>query len=130
VSLKLGLGSLSKPGSGFIPFWSGVMLGVLTIMMLIQNIWFVKADSSEEKKEETEWRRVILALVGLFVCIAILEPLGFIVSTTLFVMFLFKGIEKKGWFVTVLASLVMTFISYWIFKVLLEAELPQGIFGF
>jgi putative tricarboxylic transport membrane protein len=130
VSLKLGLGTLHKPGSGFISFWSGIILGILTIMMLIQNIWFDKADRAEEKKEKIHWRTVILALVSLFICILIFEPLGFIISTTLFVGFLFKGIEKKGWFATILASLLMTFASYYIFKVLLQAELPKGIFGF
>jgi putative tricarboxylic transport membrane protein len=130
VSLKLGLGTLHKPGSGFISFWSGIILGILTIMMLIQNIWFGKADRAEEKREKTLWRTVILALVSLFICILIFEHLGFIISTTLFVGFLFKAIEKKGWFVTILASLLMTLASYYIFKVLLQAELPKGIFGF
>jgi putative tricarboxylic transport membrane protein len=130
VSLKLGLGTLHKPGSGFISFWSGIMLGILTIMMLIQNIWLDKADRAEEKKEKTHWRTVVLALVSLFICILIFERVGFIISTTLFVGFLFKGIEREGWFVTILASLLMTFASYYIFKVLLQAELPKGIFGF
>jgi putative tricarboxylic transport membrane protein len=130
VSLKLGLGTLHKPGSGFISFWSGIILGILTIMMLIQNIWIDKVDRTEEKKEKTHWRTVILALASLFICILIFERLGYIISTILFVGFLFKCIEKKGWFVTILASLIMTLASYYIFKVLLQAELPKGIFGF
>ena len=130
VSLKLGLGTLHKPGSGFISFWSGIILGILTIMMLIQNIWLNKAESAEEKKVRVQWKTVILALVSLFICILIFERLGFLISTTLFVGFLFKGIEKKRWFATILASLLMTFASYYIFKVLLQAELPKGIFGF
>jgi putative tricarboxylic transport membrane protein len=129
VSLKLGLGSLHKPGSGFISFWSGIILGILTLIMLIQDIWFNKANRAEEKKEKTHWEAVILALAGLFICILIFERLGFIISTTLFVGFLFKCIEKKGWFVTILASLLMTLASYYIFRVLLQAELPKGIFG-
>ena len=98
--------------------------------MLIQNIWLNKAESAEEKKVRVQWKTVILALVSLFICILIFEPLGFLISTTLFVGFLFKGIEKKRWSVTILASLLMTFASYYIFKVLLQAELPKGIFGF
>ena len=130
VSFELGLGTLSKPGSGFISFWSGITLGLLTIMMVIQNTWLRQKGPTKEKKEKTKWKTVILALAALFACIFILEPLGFIVSSTLFVGFLFKGIEKKGWLVTIVASLLMTFISYYIFKVLLQAELPRGILGF
>jgi len=130
VSLKLGLGHLQKPGPGFISFWSGVILGILTIMMVIQSIWFDKADRAEEKKEKTRWRAIFLSLGALFVSILIFEHLGFIISTLLLVGFLLKCIEKKGWVVTILASLLMTLASYYIFKVLLEAELPKGIFGF
>jgi putative tricarboxylic transport membrane protein len=130
VSLKLGLGNLHKPGPGFIPFWSGVILGILTIMMLIQSILFDKAGRAEEKKEKTQWRAVFLSLGALFVSILIIEHLGFIISTLLLVGFLLKCIEKKRWFVTILASLLMTVASYYIFKVLLQAELPKGIFGF
>jgi putative tricarboxylic transport membrane protein len=130
VSLKLGLGTLHKPGSGFISFWSGIILGILTLIMLIQDIWFNKANRAEEKKEKTHRKAVILTLAALFISILIFEYLGFIISTILFVGFLFKGIEKKGWFVTILASLVMTLASYYIFKVWLQAELPKGILGF
>jgi putative tricarboxylic transport membrane protein len=98
--------------------------------MLVQDIWFNKANRPEEKKEKTHWKTVILAFAALFISILIFESLGFIISTILFVGFLFKCIEKKGWFITILASLLMTFASYYIFKVWLQAELPKGIFGF
>jgi putative tricarboxylic transport membrane protein len=130
VSLKLGLGSLHKPGSGFISFWSGIFLGAIALIMLIQDIWFNKANRAEEKKGKTNWRAVLLALAALFISILIFERLGYIISTILFVGFLLKCIEKKGWFVTILASLLMTFVSYYIFKIWLQAELPKGIFGF
>ena len=90
MSLKLGLGTLHKPGSGFISFWSGIILGILTIIMLIQNIWYDKAGSAEEKKEKTHWRAVFLSLGALFVSILIFERLGFIISTLLLVGFLLQ----------------------------------------
>jgi len=130
VSLKLDLGTLHKPGSGFISFWSGIFLGILTLIMLVQDIWFNKAIRAEEKKEKIHWKAVFLTLSALFISILIFERLGFIISTILFVGFLFKFIEKKGWFVTILASLLMTFASYYIFRVWLQAELPKGILGF
>ncbi len=129
MSLKLNLGTLHKPGPGFIPFWSGVLLGLLTLIMLIQEMRFHQI-SDREKKEKTHWKPVILTLAALFVTIFIFEYLGFVVSTVLFVGFLFKGVEKKGWFATLVASLALALASHYIFKVLLEAELPKGIVGF
>ena len=129
VSLKLGLGHLQKPGPGFISFWSGVILGILTILMLVQSIWLDKADRAGEKKERIEWRAVFLSIGALFVSILIFERFGFIISAFLLVGFLLKCIERKGWFVTLLTSLLMTLASHYIFKVLLQAELPKGVFG-
>lgn len=129
-SFKLDVGTLQKPGAGFIPFWSGICLGILTIILCIQKLWFDKANELKEKKEEIKWKAVILASISLFVCILILERLGFIISTILLNGFLLKFIEKKGWVTIIITSLIMTFASYYIFKVLLQAELPKGIFGF
>jgi len=130
MSLKLDLGTLHKPGPGFISFWSGVLLGFLTLLMLIQDMGFHKAGRAEKKKEKTYWKAIILTLAALFITILLLKHLGFMVSTVLFVAFLFKCIEKKGWFITLLASFILTLASYYIFKVLLQAELPKGIVGF
>lgn len=129
MSLRLNLGTLHKPGPGFIPFWSGVLLGVLTLIMLIQGMRFHQS-SNREEKEKTHWTPVILTLAALFVTIFIFEYLGFVVSTVFFVGFLFKGVEKKGWLATLVASFALALASHYIFKVLLQAELPKGIVGF
>ena len=129
MSLRLNLGTLHKPGPGFIPFWSGVLLGVLTLIMLIQGMR-AHQTSDSVKREKTHWKPISLTLIALFVTVLIFEYLGFVVSTVLFVGFLFKGVEKKGWFVTLVASLALALASHYIFKVLLQAELPKGIVGF
>jgi putative tricarboxylic transport membrane protein len=125
--LRLDLGSLHKPGPGFMPFWSAIILG---IFMLLQDSLPHKAKEAGEKREKIHWQAVFLAFASLLVCIFIFERLGYIISTLLFVGFLLKGIERKGWLSTILASVLMTLFSYCVFKVWLQADLPKGIFGF
>ena len=129
-SLELGLGTWHKPGAGFIPFWSGVAIGVLALLMLIQSIWFNKANVTEKAEGKTNWRAITLTLVYFLGYVALLEYLGFIIGTMLFVGVVLKSVEKKGWFVTILVSLGMALASYYVFKVLLQSELPKGFFGF
>lgn len=129
-SLQWGLGTWHKPGSGFLPFFSGLSLGILTLLLLIQNIWLNKADAAGEGKEKTHLRPIIIILVSLFGYLLCLEHLGFIITTILFVGILLKIIEKKGWLLTTWVSLVITLGSYVVFKVWLQAELPKGFFGF
>lgn len=129
-SLQLGLGGVHKPGSGFISFWSGLSLGILALLMIIQNIWLNKANFTEGGEEKTHWRAIALILVSLFGYILFLNYLGFIITTTLFVGILLKIVEKKRWFLTIWVSLVIALGCYVVFKVWLQAELPKGIFGF
>lgn len=129
-SLQLGLGAFQKPGPGFIPFWSGLFLGSLSLLLLIQNIWLNKPNLAEEEKEKTNWRAIISVFASLFSYILLVSYLGFIITTILFVGILLKIIEKKGWFITTWVSLLLSLGSYIVFTVWLKAELPKGIFGF
>ncbi len=126
----MGLGIWHKPGAGFISFWSGVLIGILALLMLIQSIWLNKANVTEKAKGKINWRAITLTLVYFLGYVALLEYLGFIIDTILFVGVVLKSIEKKGWFVTIWVSLGMALASYYVFKVLLQSELPEGFFGF
>ena len=126
-SLQMGLGGWHKPGSGFLPFWSGVGLGILAVILLIQSIRQDKASAAHEDKEETKLKPITMVLISLIGYIILLEPLGFLFTTVIFVGFLLKAIEKKGWILTIWVSLIVALSSYVVFEVLLGAELPKGI---
>jgi putative tricarboxylic transport membrane protein len=126
-SLKLGLGGWRKPGSGFLSFWSGVALGILAVLMVIQSIRQNKSSAVEDVTEKTNLRPIILVLISLVGYIFLLEPLGFVITTVIFVGFLLKTVEKKGWILTLWVSLVVALGCYVIFEVLLGSELPKGI---
>ena len=127
VSYRLGLGSLHKQGSGFMPFWSGVSVGILAAIVLIQD--FVSRRATEENREKVAWKSIALSLFFFLVYILVLEPLGYIISTVLFVGIILKAIERKGWFLSSWVAVVMALVSYYIFKVWLQAELPKGLLG-
>ena len=127
VSYRLGLGSLHKPGAGFMPFWSGVSVGILAAIVLIQD--FVSRRAAEENREKVAWKSIALSLFFFLVYILVLERLGYIISTVLFVGIILKAIERKGWFLSSWVAVVMALVSYYIFKVWLQAELPKGLLG-
>jgi len=60
----------------------------------------------------------------------ILEWLGFVISTVLFLAFLLQSIEAKRWVVVVLVSVGSSLLTYALFELWLHARLPKGIFGF
>jgi putative tricarboxylic transport membrane protein len=126
-SLQMGLGGWHRPGPGFLPFWSGVALGILAVILLTQSLRQDKASAADEPKEKTNLKPITLVLISLVGYIILLEPLGFVITTVIFVGFLLKTIEKKGWILTIWVSLVVALSSYVVFEVLLGAELPKGI---
>lgn len=129
VAWKLDLGALHKPGPGFMPFWSAIFLGVLALMALINDLRTMPAEEGGEK-DNVHWKSILFTLIYFLGYILTLEYIGFIIGTTLFVGLVIKSIEKKGWLVTVSFSLSTALVSFYVFRVWLQAELPKGFLGY
>jgi putative tricarboxylic transport membrane protein len=112
------------------PFWSGAFVGILAAILLIQNVISHQTAAPGKTREKVTWKSIALTLIFFLVYILVLEHLGYIIATTLFVGIILKIIEKKGWFLSSWVAVVMALASYYIFKVWLQAELPKGLFGF
>jgi putative tricarboxylic transport membrane protein len=125
--LQLRVGGFHRPGSGFLPFWSGVALGILALLLLLQAFVLNKTPKEEEGKEETNLKAMAVILFCLIGYVAVLELLGSVITTALFVGVLLKAVEKKGWFLTVWVSLLIALSCYFVFVVLLGSDLPRGI---
>ncbi len=130
VSWSLGLGSLRKPGAGFMPFWSGILIGALALVLLLQGLRPALTKPAEEGKETVNRKAIGLTLVYFLTYIASLEYVGFIIGTVLFVGIILKTIGKKSWLLAASTSVAMAAASYYVFKVWLQAELPKGLLGF
>jgi len=130
-SYRLGLGSLRKPGPGFFFFWTGVFLGILSLIVILRS-------SGTEKRPEDQGpssgkvnsTKIILVLVGLFFHALLMETMGFLIVSFLLFLFLLGIVEKKKWFLTLWVSLVVTVITYIIFEIGLRSQLPKGILEF
>ena len=76
------------------------------------------------------WQKTILILASLTVYTFLLEPLGYLATTLLLMVYLFKGIEPQKWGVAIFGALVSSGVTYVLFKTLLQIQLPSGIFHF
>ena len=127
---ELDLGTLQEPGSGFIFFWVGVIMVGLSIGILVDAL--KKAAVPGEFKaiwENIAWKKIALVVVALFVYGFIFMPLGFILSTFLLLVFLFKAIEPQKWYIAVLGSVISTLTAYAVFQLWLQSQLPAGMLG-
>jgi putative tricarboxylic transport membrane protein len=132
-SLNLGVGSFREPGVGFLFFWTGVILGGLSILLLVKGQRDPKrADSKGQGGffKGIDWVKVGAVLAALVIYAVLFEWLGALISTAVFMGILIQTIEPKKWTVMVFLSLASSLSTYILFKVLLNVRLPSGFLGF
>ena len=130
-SYRLGLGTLHKPGPGFLFFWTSIFLGILALVVLIRA-WVGKetGDPTESIFGKQNTRKIIFVLISLFLYAIFMETVGFIPVTLLLFIFLLGVIEKKKWLFTAFVSVVVTACAYLIFETWLKSQLPKGFLEF
>ena len=121
---QLKLGSLRQPGPGFFPFWGGLLLGILSLVLLARSF-----KSRERLKSIViPWPALLLVLGALLTYLLFLETLGFVTVTFLFLLLLFR-FGKTGWIKSGGWALIATSVVYLVFKFWLQVQLPRGLLG-
>lgn len=114
-----------QPGSGFMPFGLGVILGVLSLWLVLSNL------GTDEQQvpfwNPGAWVRPLLA-VGITVAYAIaFDDVGAISSVTVLVLSWLFFVERKSLLVALLTG-VLTGAAVWLlFDRFLQTPFPKGI---
>jgi putative tricarboxylic transport membrane protein len=125
-SIRLQVGTLLRPMSGFFPFLVGFGIIALSLILLFQG-W---RGQSKAPKAYGSWQRPLIMVVGLAVYSVILDPLGYILSTFFIAAVTFRVLGVVSWKVIGLSSLVLSISVYFLFTRLLGVELPAGVLSF
>ncbi|HSR13900.1 MAG TPA: tripartite tricarboxylate transporter TctB family protein [Thermodesulfobacteriota bacterium] len=129
-AVRLPLGSWRDPGPGFLPLGAGLGLALLSVVDLLRsNAGTAKAPPGPWYSRE-RWKAVVLILLSLVAYSFLLDTLGFLVTTFLFLMLLFRFVEPQPWKIAIGGSALASVAAYVIFEVWLKTQLPPGILGF
>jgi putative tricarboxylic transport membrane protein len=122
------IGSLNNPGPGFFPFITGLILGTLALMLHLQFSREVSPRQIEKAllKNRDRTLKMVLTVIALLAYSIGLDYTGFLISTTIFVAFLFWTIEPQRWYIVVFGSAMISVSAYSIFELLLKVPLPKG----
>ena len=124
-SWRLGIGGFFRPGAGFFSFYSGALLGVLSVIL-----GFLACREKVEKAEPwTDLGNTVAVSLALLGFALLFTWLGFVVTTFLFIFFLLRAVERRGWLFAAGAALFITAAFYLVFGLWLKAQLPAGILG-
>jgi putative tricarboxylic transport membrane protein len=125
----LKLGPARAPTPGFMIFWMGVVILILSALFFIET-FTIPWQEHKALWRGGRWRRGAKLMAALFLYVAVFQLLGFILSTFLLLVFLFKGLEPQSWRNALLLSAATIAICYLIFGVFLELQFPAGVLRF
>lgn len=120
------------PGPGFLPFVTGIVLVALSLALLISRLLNRggRAGSKEDPMPGGQALTRILQVLGaLCLYVLLLEPLGFLLTTCLFMVLLLR-LEPRSWFFILFGAIGATLFFFVLFKVLLRVPLPSGLLGY
>ena len=130
-SLRLGLGSFYRPDTGFFAFYAGAGLSCVSIFLLIQNFLAIGRAEDAGGEEPFGWSvfKVVRIVISLFCYSLVLNWLGYLLSTFLLCIFLFRAGGFRRWSYAVLAALLVSSISFVVFGYWLGIRFPKGSLG-
>jgi putative tricarboxylic transport membrane protein len=131
-SWRLGLGTVSEPESGFMPFVLGLVIILLAGLLFLES--YVAWKHAPARKgslwAEVHWRRILWVSLLLLGYSLLLPKIGYLVATFLLTVFLLRGAEPMKWVTTLVIGFLTSVITYYVFGVWLSVPFPRGILSF
>ncbi|MBI5604551.1 MAG: tripartite tricarboxylate transporter TctB family protein [Deltaproteobacteria bacterium] len=127
-SLRYGFGDFLSPGAGFITFFAGAILSLLSICLFIASVRRREPRKGLGKLwEGREVGKVFYVILLLTVYTLSLKFLGFLIATFLLLVLLFRIKAAYRLLKIVLIALLITAGTYLVFQVWLKVQLPKGL---
>jgi putative tricarboxylic transport membrane protein len=113
------------PGSAFLPFWLGVVMAVLALMMLVKSL--KEKNPGETWLPRGEGLRHMLVVLGVtIVFVALLKVVGMILGTALYLAALIWYLGRHRWWITVGIAIAAAGLNYLVFVHWLRVPFPEA----
>ena len=114
------------PGPAFLPFWLGLVMAVLALMMLVRSLkqqhrgeaWFPRGEGL---------RDLLVVLAATVAYVALLNVTGMIIGTAVYLAFLVRYLGKHRWWVTFAVALGAAGFNWLVFVHWLRVPMPEGM---
>jgi putative tricarboxylic transport membrane protein len=123
------LGTASAPGSGFMPFLTGILMCIFSAVTFGQA-YFNQDRKSEKLWENIQLQKLIFVALGLFIYTFFLDVVGFLICTFLLILFFIRFVGSENWLKSIVGAILTSILCYLLFDKWLQANLPRGILGF
>lgn len=111
----------SAVGPKIFPLGLGVILILLSIRLLYETF---KHQSTEAVKEKLQYKKFFVILISAALYAFLLEKIGYVVSTFLFLLIAFQTMERGRIVPSIMIAAVFSFGVYYFFAEFLGGSLP------
>jgi len=114
------------PGPAFMPFWLGLVMAILALMMLIKSL--------KEKNAGAAWlprgeglRDMLVVLTATVAFVALLNVIGMIIGTALYLAVLVRYLGRHRWWMTLAIAVGAAGFNWLVFVHWLRVPMPEGM---
>jgi hypothetical protein len=123
---RLEIGPPAAPGPGFFPFWSGLSLCLLALVVTA-----LSAAQLRQWSERLRWRdvyhpRMLICLAAVSGYVAALKYTGFLLGTFLLMAILYGMDGRTSWRAKIVGAAATAVAAYLLFERALAVGLPPG----
>ena len=112
------------PGSAFLPFWLGLVMALLALMMLVRSL--------KEKDPGAAWlprgeglRDMLVVLGATVLFVALLKTIGMVLGTALYLAGLVWYLGRHRWWVTLAVAVAAAGFNWLVFVRWLRVPFPE-----
>ncbi|MCX7788094.1 MAG: tripartite tricarboxylate transporter TctB family protein [Spirochaetes bacterium] len=130
---------VARISSSFVPQLAATILGILSLILILQSVLSAPNDSSKvdvTSEQETESdakrkQRVRLTFLLILLYLIFLEPIGFLITTALYLFFQFWVLSRRKPNLPLYGIIAVStsVIIYYLFVKVFVLFLPAGILG-
>ena len=123
--LKLKLGTINDPGSGYVLFYTGLLMCLFAATIIVAAAEGGPTFGSRWK--DARWTKPLLVIACLIAFAIALDTLGFLLSAIPLLLLLLRLVDPVRWSLAIPIALLAPLGVWWILKRLLLIQLPSGI---
>ena len=127
AGLKLKLGTINDPGSGYVLFYTGLLMCVFAATIIVAAVT-EGGPTFGSRWKDARWTKPLLVIACLIVFSFALDKLGFLLSTIPLMVLLLRAIDPVRWSLTIPVAVLTPLGVWWVLKRMLLIQLPSGIF--
>lgn len=111
----------SSVGPKIFPMWLGIILMLLSIRLIYETF---KYKTEETGTEKLQYKKFIIIFVSALLYAFLLEKIGYVITTFLFLLVAFQTVESGKIIFSVIISAMFSVGVYYLFSELLGGSLP------